>query len=193
MAQYALTYSINGDYYSAQHAFKFMFDQEHLDPPVVIRDTHMAYALHLYIWKKYNFAQKEFIFCLKKLRQTDSYCHFYYSKSLLHLKQFKLSLYHLILAKKLNPHLVVWKENNNGFVRRLTILMNKGIDYRSYVNCNCNQNSTKKSKRRIVCAGCKAAPYCNRKCQKQDWNRHNQQRIYSFGCIQIRFEQCQVY
>ena len=162
----------------------------------------LFYAMFLFHVKSQK-ACKYFEFCLG-IRPLSGYLHFQYALYLFHIiKDYKLSYYHLSMAKKLGPNVytldgkfVMYKcdvypiipekffqsgqaisqyENElKQMTRLLCLKLNKQHTCDSMV-CNkiMNQNQ--------VCKGCKSAFYCSKKCQKYDWKvRHRKICVSKF-------------
>ena len=122
---------------------------------------------------------KYFEYCLN-IRPLSGYLHFQYSMYLFQkIKDYRLSYYHLKLAKKLgsniytlgsNTKTVLEYENQLKYMTKLLCLkLNK--QYRC--DCISCDKIISKDVRARVCKGCRSAYYCNKKCQKIDWcERH---------------------
>ena len=130
-----------------------------------ISNIFLCYALYLWQMKSHK-AKKYFKYCLK-LTPLNGIMYYYYSLYLFQIeKNYKQSFYNLKVSKKLGSNLdkivqqfkllykkFEWKKNSFGFI----------CDYNQ-----CGNENTLTSKK-LICANCKCAWYCNKKCQKKDW------------------------
>ena len=127
----------------------------------------LNYALYLCQIKSHK-AGKYFKYCLKLVPLNEK-IYFHYSLYLFQIeKNYKQSFYNLKVSKKLGYDLdqivkqfkllskkFKWKKNKIGFI----------CDYNQ---CN-NENTLLLTSKKLICANCKCAWYCNKKCQKKDW------------------------
>ena len=107
-------------------------------------------------------ACKYFEHCLY-YRPLNGYLHYQYSLYLFKIiKNYKLSYYHLKMAKKLNPNMYVFSKQNEyeKYMKLLCIKLNKQhiCDYNK-----CNKVLSTLN----TCNGCKCVYYCGKKCQKK--------------------------
>ena len=118
---------------------------------------------------------KYFEFCLN-FRPLSGYLHFQYSMYLHQIiKDYRLSYYHLKLAKQLgsnaytlslgtNTTTVLKYENQLKYMTKVLCLkLNKQH------RCDCISCNKIISIQARVCKGCRSAYYCGKKCQKIDW------------------------
>ena len=128
----------------------------------------------------FNIASKKgckyFEYCLN-IRPLSGYLHFQYSIYLYQIiKDYRLSYYHLKLAKKLGSNIYTLGNNTTiltyeNQLKCMTQVLCLKLNKQHRCDCiSCNKIIAIQAR---VCKGCRSAYYCSKKCQKIDWRvRH---------------------
>ena len=119
-------------------------------------------------------ARKYFEHCLY-YRPLNGYLHYQYSLYLFKIiKDYKLSCYHLRIAKKLNPNMYVFSKQNE-YEKCMKLLVMK-LNKQHICDCNeCNKVLSTLN----TCKGCRCVYYCSKKCQKKDWKANHRNTCVS--------------
>ena len=184
-----------------------------------IYDTVLLYALHL-ARHKVSKAEKYFKQCFK-WRPLNRYAHLQFARFLCYvLKNGAKAWYHFKLAVRGHPllnkkHLELYQIITNTYDGYIDIEQKNDLisfgnhlyrQYGRYPKCgysNCNRiiknkdtktvNNNNKINIKNTCKGCKVMMYCNRKCQKLDWESSHRDECVVFGTKQLSIREDQIY
>ena len=147
--------------------------------------SFLYYAVFLFNLESKK-ACKYFEYCLQ-LRPLNGYLHYLYSSYLFKIvENYRLSYFHLKMAKKLNPNIYILNQMSDKYAvlkkqnvkiqltmyQLFMILLCKKLDKQHKCN-SCNKILSVLN----TCRGCRCVFYCSRRCQKIDWTQHKQKCI----------------